>query len=490
MKHACWFGVVALAATLSVSATAQETPSEQELYRQKIDALERKVEQLERATRENVGASEQAIENVTKRLAKQQEKPTDILTSWKDGLNFQSRDKSFIMHIGGRLHYDFAWYGEDSQTRQYVVPATGKALGDQLDGTELRRLRFQIDGTIFNNVFFKIEPDFAGSEKAVQKDVDEGGTKKISATTMKTGTVALKSAYIGLKDTIPFMSIQAGHFNEPFSLEELTSDNYGTFMERALPNALVPSYNVGVQVSNPILGDRATWAAGVFRETDDRGYGQSEGGANFTGRITALPWYEADGARLLHLGMSASERNPRAGVQYSSRPETHLTSKYLDTGLLDSDNALLLGGEAALVYGPLSLQGEYVQSQVKRDAADDVTFNGWYAQASCFLTGERRPYKKSAGVFDRVRPLANLGKKSDGSKGWGAVELAARYSSLDLNDSDVRGGKLADTTVGVNWYLNPNVRLMADYTLAELSDNDDSEGGETGIFGMRLQIDF
>ena len=102
-------------------------------------------------------------------------------------------------------------------------------------------------------------------------------------------------------------------------------------------------------------------------------------------------------------------------------------------------------------------------------------------QASYFLTGEHRPYKASDGAFTRVKPLKNYSK--DG--GQGAWELAARLSYMNLNDGDVSGGRLRDLTLGVNWYLNPNVRTMWNYILA-----DPSEGGDLNAFLWRLQVAF
>lgn len=104
-------------------------------------------------------------------------------------------------------------------------------------------------------------------------------------------------------------------------------------------------------------------------------------------------------------------------------------------------------------------------------------------QLSYFLTGESRPYKKSAGCFDRVRPKKNFAWK--GERGPGAWELAGRYSWLDLDDAAVDGGTLQDFTLGLNWHLNPNTRVMWNYIHANAEDQ-----GDADIFGMRLQIDF
>src|SRR6185295_7409221 len=106
----------------------------------------------------------------------------------------------------------------------------------------------------------------------------------------------------------------------------------------------------------------------------------------------------------------------------------------------------LMGLEAAVVLGPFSLTGEYSLASIDGDTGspNDPNFSGYYLQASYFLTGESRGYKKAQGCF-------------------GAWELAARISSLDLTDDGIDGGQLDDLSLGVNWYLNPNTRVMLDY---------------------------
>jgi phosphate-selective porin OprO/OprP len=283
--------------------------------------------------------------------------------------------------------------------------------------------------------------------------------------------------------------LTVGHFIEPFSLEELTSDNYGMFMERALPNALVPSRNAGFMASTAIrfsdakdTVERMTAAVGLFRNTDSQGKDQTDGGHNVTARVTAAPWYADGGRRLFHVGADYSLRSPEDPISYSARPEIHLIQPFVSTGSLDVDHTQLFGGESALVLGPFSLQGEYVSSV--NELADDgsACFQGFYVQASYFLTGEHRPYRTSSGTFDRVRPRRNF--RQDG--GWGAWELATRYSWLDLEDENVSGGgELRDVTFGLNWYLNPNVRIMWNYIRACLEDGDAAD-----IAAMRLAFFF
>jgi phosphate-selective porin OprO/OprP len=160
-----------------------------------------------------------------------------------------------------------------------------------------------------------------------------------------------------------------------------------------------------------------------------------------------------------------------------------LANDYLDTGAIaDADGTqVTYGAEAAGVFGPFSVQGEYMRTMLDRSGAGNAEFPGWYVFASWFITGEHRAYKASDGVFDRVSPNHNF--LSDG--GWGAWELAARYSSLDLDDAGVTGGEMDDVTAGVNWYLYPNARVMLNYIYA----NPESVG-DANIFQTRFQVDF
>ena len=137
--------------------------------------------------------------------------------------------------------------------------------------------------------------------------------------------------------------------------------------------------------------------------------------------------------------------------------------------------------ELALVHGPFALQAEYAHSFVDPSVGRNVDFSGYYVQASYFLNGEHRQYQTTTGGFSRIRPTRNFG--SDG--GWGALEVAVRYSHVDLQDGVILGGKLDDVTAGVNWYLTPNMRLMANYVHADLSSV-----GKTNIIQLRAQVDF
>ena len=414
---------------------------------EKLQETQEKLEQLEAKQMQKEKSLEEKIEELAKK--KHETEQTDFRVYWKEGLNLATLDGDFKLKIGGRLMTDWLWSSEDKEIKQDV--------GEQEDGVEIRRARLYFSGLIYENVEYKLQFDFAG------------------------GDADLKDAYLGLTD-FPLGKLRMGHFKEPFSLEELTSNKYITFLERALPNIFAPSRNTGFMLHNTASDERMTTAIGMFRSTDDYGENVDDGGYNITGRVTSLPIYENKGTNLLHLGAAYSYRNPDDSIRYRQRPEAHLTDRFLDTSSFASDQVDLAGLEAAWVNGPLSLQGEYMMANADRlGSGSDVEFDGYYVQASYFLTGEHRNYKTSEGAFSRIKPKNNY----SAAGGSGAWEIKARYSGLDLSDRDITGGELNNITAGLNWYLNPNTKIMWDYVHA---DKDDV--GQADMLMMRLQFDF
>jgi len=114
-----------------------------------------------------------------------------------------------------------------------------------------------------------------------------------------------------------------------------------------------------------------------------------------------------------------------------------------------------------------------------------LTASGFYVETSWFITGESRHYSFKDGSFKQtnVRRVINQG-------GFGAWEIAARYSSIDLTDENIIGGEEDNVTIGLNWYPNNQLRLMANYTKVISTDRPGNllDNVEPDIFHMRAQI--
>jgi phosphate-selective porin OprO/OprP len=379
------------------------------------------------------------------------EKPETFRAYWNKGIRLESADKRFKMKLGGRLMQDWEWTGEDSDIESVI--------GDQANNTEFRRARFYVEGLIYERIKFKAQYDFGG------------------------GDVDFKDTYLELQKIPRLGNLRVGHFKEPYSLEELTSSKYIPFMERSLPNLFSPGRNSGVMLHNHAFDKRMTWAVGGFRDTDDFAESDDSEGSDdayhVTARLTGLPWYADEGERLLHVGLSYSHKfREDDSVRFRQRPEQHMLDRFVDTGSILTDGVDLVTPELALVCGPFSLQGEYTKAFVEGSSFD---FDSYYVQASYFLTGEHRKYKQTAGAFSRVSPREDFDMKG----GLGAWEVGVRYSWVDLDDNIVSGGELDDITVGLNWHLNPNVRVMLNYVRADLDGV-----GDADIFQTRFQVDF
>ncbi len=382
---------------------------------------------------------------------------------WKEGLRFESPDKSFQLHLGGRIHWDMGFMSEEAGLE--------KAGLDLVDGSEFRRARLQAAGRVYDCVLYKAVYDFAGGETK---------TKRL---------------YLGVTDLPYAGTLLGGYLKEPFGLEERTSSNYLTFLERSLPeDSLSPGKNLGFLLRNTALEERVTWGAGVFRESDGLHRTKGESKYNLTARFGGLPWKEGED-RYLFLGVAGSLRAPvrdpdRGGakdLRYRAKPEGHLAPYLADTGFLeDADSARLLSLEGVANLGPFSLQGETIHSWVDSRAGGDPHFWGAYVQVSGFLTGEHRPFSAGRAAMGRVRPKRNFSSKGGGPGAW---EAAFRWSRLDLESAHVKGGVLQDWTLGLNWYLNPNTRVMWNFVLARLGGGG-KPAGWARLFLVRFQVDF
>ena len=346
---------------------------------------------------------------------------------------------------GGRIMYDMAIWGEEEFDNT---------------GSEFRRVRLYSSGTMYSNVKYKLQLDFAG------------------------GKIAFKDVWMELNKLPIQGNVKIGHFKEPLRLEGLTSSKYITFMERGLPIAMTPERNTGAMY-HTIIGEKLSFQAGVFRKSDAFGNDKTaNNNLNITSRATYLAMN--DGDKLLHLGIANSRRKTNDKTySFSSRAENHLGNNLMDVNYKNQvQNVNIIAGEVAYVNGSLSLQGEALQTTINTEIGQWNTpitheIMSYYGQVSYFLTGESRSYKSSLAGFGRVKPNNNYGEN-----GWGALEVAARFSAINSQED----GSLEDITFGLNWYLNSNTRVMLNYVMGEMTKG--TEVIVENAVMMRVQLDF
>lgn len=357
------------------------------------------------------------------------------------GLRIRADDRSWQVTLGGRVHLDAASYDDD------VTPLD--------DDVVFRRARASLGAKLGKKISLFTDYDFG--------NVVDGW----------------KNAWVQYEFTDD-LDLRVGSQTVPFGMADYESSDNAFFMERPLPSQLAPGLLTGALLRGS--GNSMAWSVGVFGNDlsdDDR---RKIDGTSVTGRFTATPLRRR--SNLLHLGASLEYRKADSGesARFRARPESYATDvRLIDTGTLaGADDLLTLGAEAAWARGPFLLQAEYFASELGREAADDASFGGGYVAAGWVVTGERREYKRHTGVFGAVDP--------DGD--WGAVELVARYSQLDLEDGGVTGGEERNVAIGVNWWWNENCRLMVDYIAVDAQPNRNGVDESPGIIQARLQLGF
>ncbi len=355
------------------------------------------------------------------------------------GLEYRSADGAFRLELGGRLHLDAASVDDGAVTTE---------------DAEVRRGRLELSLRFGDKWRARIDREFASG----------GGWRNVWLR----------------YDVNDRLNVKAGNFIAPFSMEDVGSSNNTMFMERSLSQALSPGFGVGVGVTYE--GKQFTLSGGYFGDAlDVEDNIQASKGTGFAGRATWSPLEKRNGT--LHFGAGAEMREFDAGDvrRISSTPEASLAPTVVSTGgIANLDTAASYNLEAAYSGGGFLLAGQLISTKLSRTIGQDVELDGGYAQLGWILTGERYEYADGSGTFsvpDKIR-------------GWGAVELAARYSVLDLTDIGASGAKATDVTAGVNWYVTRNVRLAANYVHSDVEGVVATLDRKVDVVEMRAQLSF
>ena len=447
----------AYAIDLYVDVKTKQIYAEPGPNRQLMGSFER-VEDKPAATAEgsDISAIKQDLELKSNEIAALKEHAREAekvkLKMDKRGLQVETADKAFKFKLGGRIHADANYHNGDNFLED----------GDSLeanDGTEIRRARMRFEGVFHEDWLFRTEADFADDN------------------------VRVKDAFIQYLGLNKYVTITAGQQKQNFSRELQESSNDMMFTERSLMNILnnptvdrAIGLNFETNAENytaklGIYGDSLTPArTGTATEIDNVG----DEGWGISSRVIYNPIIEK--TKLIHLGVAGNYRIPddtgdvakARGLALTYETNNMSNLDLVNTAITKVHDIKMLGLEAAGLYGPFSVGGEYTRSWIERDQGEDnLALDGWYAEAAWSITGESRGYKN--GNFGYLDPAKPFSLKNGG---WGAWELAARYSGADLNDGSFKGGELENLTIALNWYINSNFRLMGNYTrLTEIQDS-------------------
>ena len=398
-----------------------------------------------------------------------------------NGFNLSAPDTNFVIQLHGLAQLDNRSFFND-----------GGLNGN--DGFLLRRARPIITGTVYHDFDFNFTPEFGGS------------------------TVQILDAYLNYRFN-PALQLEAGKFKAPIGLEHLQPDRDLLFNERSLATDLVPNRDVGVELHGDLFGGGASYALALL--DGDTDYNSTtvntptEDNRSVEGRLFFQPWKNSHVKALNGLGFGVG------GSYLVNNPATNtatgLTGGYttdgqqkfftFNSGVNARDEGWRISPQAYYYYGPLGLMAEYVISDqsAKRTAGvatavEELQNRAWEITGSWLLTGEDASYN---GVTPRHPFDPHNGE-------WGALQLVARYGELDVDNNAFIGStttRLADPTksasgaqawaIGLNWYLNRNVRANLSYSHTAFSawnGNKISSGNvgaqDESVLFTRLQLSF
>ena len=356
------------------------------------------------------------------------------------------------------------WLSQDSINEQQV--------GDlgQFNGGSIRGFRAAVGGT------FNFEKPwtflFSVATQTFERGFEEGNLNEFIFYDYRVGI------------PIGSVTLNLGKTKEPISLSRLSQMIYepGQQERASVLDGLLPARSTGIAINSTMINERMTWAAGVFNNWIDAGKSFSNTPTVITGRITGLPYISDDESNLLHLAVAGRYSNAAGGIQYKAKTEIYRGLVSVNTGLIDdAESSFQLGLEAAWRKGPFILVSEYLQSSVKSNTYSNPLFNGYYVVASYVFTGEMRRYNKRSGLFDRVNVANGVN-----TGGWGEWEAYCRWSSIDLTDKNIDGGKMNTLSIGLNWWPIATIQANLNYRYSTLD-----RFGQTGSnHGLVTRISF
>jgi phosphate-selective porin OprO/OprP len=370
------------------------------------------------------------------------------------GFSIASADGSNVIRFRGNLAVDGRWFMD-------------KTTPETADTFLFRKVRPYIEGTIDDDYDFRFQPDFGGGKTII---LDAFMTARI----------------------VPWLAVQAGKFKGPVGLERLQPDQYNRFTELALPSDLVPNRDLGVEIGGDILGGTFGYAIGEFNGVSDGTSTDSnsnpdadsnDGKKDTEGRIFAQPFINSGVYALRGLGVGlagtyvqtvGSATNTLLASYKTTGQNTFFSYRTGATGTYADGRRERWSPQAYYFVGPFGALAEYVESEqdVSRQISNTVKRSGridnsaYQVTLSYFLTGENATYNS-------ITPKSTFHIGNGG--GWGAWEVAARYSELKIDSDAFTGGsqsfadptasprKARATGVGINWWLNANVKWVLDY---------------------------
>jgi phosphate-selective porin OprO/OprP len=478
---------IGIAAVLSVAfglespARSEETKPPEKSFEQRFEELDQEIRILKRK------------HELDQEAAASAKLSTAVVKAGNNGFSLESADGHHVIKLRGLLQVDHRYYFQGSRdvrnrSDQRAGDLDDNGFSDTGDTWLLRRVRPIIQGTLFGIYDFRFTPEFAGNNASV---VD---------------------AFIDARFH-PAFKVRTGIFKSFVGLERLQSGADIKLMERSyVTNAILPNRDLGIAVHGDVLGETLNYAFGLVNGVGDGaiiGTGTAfDGHPEGTGRVFLTPFKNVySELRDLGFGVAATYTSfpGQRNLNFTDTSAADGTRNGLPSYLSDSQNTFFRYNGTAIAYGerwriapqanyydgPFGVIAEYVferqavslttggsppaggagsDTVIAPNTNKNLDHNAWQIAVSYILTGE-------GASFQGVKPKRNFSFGTD----WGAWEVVARYSEINLDEATFKNpagtsftGAYADLstsaqsahswTAGVNWYLNPNVKVVMNYS--------------------------
>jgi phosphate-selective porin OprO/OprP len=438
-------------------------------------------------------------------------KTTPVVKASSGGFGLASADGKNEIKFRGLLQTDGRVYSNGandvrarSRDRAGILDANG--FHDATDTALLRRVRPTIEGKVDGKYGFRFTPEFGGGSATVVDAYTEAYLNP--AFNVRAGKFKSSVGLERLQSGGDIKFVERSYVtNAILPNRDLGVSVYGDVLANKL------NYNIGLVNGNADGGNITT--------------GTSYNGApEYTARIFATPFNDSTSALAgLGFGIGGTYTNftGEQNLNWQDSNAADATRNGLPSYVTEGQQTFFRYGANALAdgkrfrispqanyyIGPFGLVAEY--ARVKQDialtqknegdssgtVATNVTnsnltslsrlansksrlnHDAWEVAASWLLTGEDASFKG-------VKPKQNFDFDKGGLGAW---ELVARYSRIDLDKNTFKnvsntalyagenGGTTSDAyadatksarsaqtwTAGVNWYLNPNAKIVLNY---------------------------
>lgn len=494
------------ASLAAITAFAQPALADGSRQKPSYEELERRIENLENRADEDADADRKA--RLRTRVANLEERTTAVQWSFENlRPTIKTGDNRFSMSLRGRFQADWASYWQDD-TFAAGVPTAERDLSG---GAVVRRARFGVEGKAWDDFWYELRFEFGGS------GTEAAGLLNLARVAwnpdgdldwrLNVGIIQPVFTYANAVSSADLM------FVERPSIVNIAVDQFGGDSGRRAVEVTYQHTDQFWKGDNIVITGAFTGQRVNQADTRDES-------THVLGRVAWRLWSE--GLSNFQIGASAAQvldvqGTPPHIITYSERPESRVDGQTLittafavgDADAMAADGAWLYGFEAGLNLENWYVGGEYYTFGIDRDrqfvttSPDEPEFDGWYAESSYVLIGGPKAYSARSNSNNfAIWGAPRIQRPFEWGESIGALEIAVRFATVDLNWNDspavfatggVRGGQQDIWTAGVNWYLNPNIRVIVDFQDVDIQKRTAANvdaGQEFNTAMGRLQLSF